>query len=206
MISKLTIRPLVSQDIPKLVTVVERIWDFTDEQDITTNHWVANLFLKMCLVTQNYAQVALWDGRVVGVVLADTKGEPRGRAVGRVRVGVAKSMLAISAERRQMLRLLHTMVEMEQQLTRDLHQRGYTGEVVLLAIDPAYQNIGIGSQLLKTVNQYWQQRSVLHYYLIADSAVNDHFYHLMGLLKKRHVQIGSDHKVTAFVYTGQISK
>lgn len=207
MIRKLTMRPLGRRDIVKLVTIVERVWDFSGDHDIKENHRLANVFLKACLVRQNDAQVALWNDEVVGVILTETKYLKKWRVDDFLRLGLAKLPLLLSAEGRQSLKLLNKTKQIDQKLLTSLNKGEYLGEIVLLVVDPAYQNLGIGQQLLGTVANHWKQVPVSHYYLVADTASNYQFYNLMGLLQRRKLQIEFDYqfKLTFFLYTGELN-
>ncbi|WP_203648762.1 GNAT family N-acetyltransferase [Secundilactobacillus yichangensis] len=207
MIRKLTMRPLERRDIAKLVTIVERVWDFSGDRDIRENHRLANVFLKACLVRQNFTQVALWNDEVVGVILAETKYLKKGRIGDFLRLGLAQLPLSFSHEGRQSLRLLKKNREIDKRLLTNFNQREYSGEVVLLVVDPAYQNLGIGRQLLASVADHWKIVPVSHYYLFADTACNYQFYKLMGLMEERKLQVKFDQqfKLTFFLYTGELN-
>ncbi|GAX05966.1 hypothetical protein IWT25_01291 [Secundilactobacillus pentosiphilus] len=207
MIRKLTMRPLERRDVAKLVTIVERVWDFSGDRDIKENHRLTNVFLKACLVRQNYAQVALWNDEVVGVILAETKYLKKWQIGDFLRLGLAQLPLSFSTEGRQSLSLLKKNREIDKRLLTNFNQREYTGEIVLLVVDPAYQNLGIGRQLLGSVASHWKQVPVSHYYLFADTACNYQFYQLMGLMEERKLLVRFDQqfKLTFFLYTGELN-
>ncbi|QCZ46823.1 hypothetical protein UCCLB556_1948 [Levilactobacillus brevis] len=211
MINKLTMRRLERNDIPALIEIVKRSWRTDEFLKIRSDHDLATVFFWRCVVHQNFAKVALWDGKVVGFILADTKRYRTARTSDVFRSLTARWKLGMRNDGKAKLKLLKQLTKIDDELLEKLNWQDYLGEIVLLAVDPDYQNIGIGKQLVQSVMQYWREKSVERFYTFTDTESNYQFCLKSGFSEYAREKVtitktnGKFLTAKFFLYTGEVS-
>ncbi|WP_208908236.1 GNAT family N-acetyltransferase [Levilactobacillus yiduensis] len=208
MISKLHIRVMRYEDVPALAKIVGRLWRF-DWTNGQLNDLAARVYFRRCMTQQNYVRVAVWDGQVVGAILADTKYQKKERSYDVWQLLVAKAALAVRPGGRHLLKQLNERSEIDERLLANLQRREFLGEIVLLMVDPEYQNLGIGRELMHTVAEYWDAAPVDKVYLFTAVATTGHFYRQHGFQESQHEQIDwqtapQPRRLTGYLYTGHV--
>lgn len=197
------------EDVPALAKIVGRLWRF-DPTDDKRNELAARVYLRTCMTQQNYVRVAVWDDQVVGTILADTKYRKKERSYDLWQLLVAKAALAVRPGGRQLLKQLSERSEIDEHLLASLQRRDFLGEIVLLMVDPEYQNLGIGRQLVQTVAEYWDAAPVDKVYLFTATPGLGRFYQQQGFKENQHEQVdwqGADQQrqLAGYLYTGHVS-
>ncbi|TGD20450.1 GNAT family N-acetyltransferase [Levilactobacillus suantsaiihabitans] len=208
LINKFDIRAMRYEDVPALANIVGRLWRF-DRTDDQRNNLAAQVYFRRCMTQQNYVRVAVWDHQVVGAILADTKYQKKERSYDVWQLLVAKAALAVRPGGWQLLKQLNERSEIDERLLANLQRREFLGEIVLLMVDPEYQNLGIGRELMHTVATYWDAAPVDKVYLFTAVAGTDRFYRQHGFRESTHEQIDwqtahQQRRLSGYLYTGHV--
>jgi len=209
MISQLQIRELHYADVPALAKIVSQLWDF-DRTDHKLNELAARVYLRRCLTQQNFVRVAVWQHQVVGAILADTKYRKKERLYDLWQLLVARASLAVRPGGQRLLRQLREQSTIDEHLLASLQRREFLGEIVLLMVDPAYQNLGIGRRLVQTVAEYWDTAPVDKVYLFTAAERVGRFYRQQGFQESQREQVEGPmvdrpRQFAGNLYTGHVS-
>lgn len=209
MLSPLQIRELHYADVPALAEIVGQLWQF-NQTNRGLNESAARVYLRTCLTQQNYVRVAVWEHQVVRAILADTKYRKKERAYDLWQLAVAKTALAVRPGGWQLLRQLRERGTIDDHLLSSLQRHEFLGEIVLLMVDPEYQNLGIGHQLVQTVAEYWDTAPVDKVYLFTAAERVGRFYRQQGFQESQREQVDwpaadQPRQLAGYLYTGHVS-
>lgn len=178
----LTLRPMKREDLPAVQRLVMEAWDYPRYYPRPLAALLAREFCVECLATQNRAQVACRDGRLLGVIMGRWEAgfSPRQVRGWRLRRGVLRGLLRwMPAGGSQGLQLLRQVQQIDSQLL-GMSGAPQEAEVVLLAVDQAARGQGIGKQLLQSLEDWLRRQGAGSCYLFTDTTCSYRFYHAVG--------------------------
>lgn len=135
-------------------------------------------YLQSCFAEQTYCRIAEWNGKILGVIMGRADQEYRWTR------HIVPACSTVWHDIRMELRAKCSGYSMDSY--RKLHRiyremlanRSYTydGVLTLFAVDKAYRGAGVGTLLLKGLEEYFRECGVRRIYLYTDSTCNTGFY------------------------------
>ncbi len=178
-------RSVVPEDYPALHQLNRNAWFRTDY----SNHPVAtdaytDINLNDSLNDASFGMVAEVDGQIAGVILASSDFDQKHLRM--VMTNPLKPVLTLNDQTEEVQEYFFDMMRQESENDQYLLAEAsktvdYQGRIVLFIMDPDYQGRGIGSQLFKAVNRYFEDQGVERFYLFTDTSCNYPFYDHKGL-------------------------
>ena len=145
-------------------------------------------YLRGCLAVHTYNQVAVVDGQVVGIIIGASRHDKR-TSFNRIN---ALYTLFYTLQ----LVLFHLKACTGQgnvhiaygNLIRG-RKKQYDGVMILFIVQKNMQGLGIGKELLKSLQKYWKSEGTHRSYLYTDDTCNYGFYEHMGLTRAAETSI-----------------
>ena len=175
-----SIRPLTENDLSQVVQIHLNVLGYTLNSCLGSDH-LAAMYRVMAGGQDSFVGVSHVDGKPVGVVS------------GTVDLDKTRSLIFRSLHFRHWLTLLSQVVK-QPRLIREWQKGNIVGKPVLsegvpvqailttIAIDPAYQNKGIGKSLLLALEDFFRRQGVKKYHL--DTLITNlnarNFYEALG--------------------------
>lgn len=162
-------------------------------------------YLQSCLAEQTYCCVAEIDGIVVGVIMGNSKKQYRLLNHFRPCISSFYHSLAMNVIARKngcSLNDYHNLHKTYAKLIKNRINK-YDGVLTLFAVNENYRGYGIGTQLLKNVEGYFNKNNVEHIYLFTDSLCNTQFYDNHNFMRVKNMKIemkSVSHKIMLDVY------
>ena len=187
--NEVIIRDIEEKDIPTLKSLIVEAfgegWNlgrFDQSKDFFDA--LLDVYISMFLNSSTFGKAAVLSGKVVGVVLASTKGEPE--IFRHLQKDVAPNTLALltapEAERMDIIEHLSISFQTIGQLLEGRIDI-YDGSLEFIAVSSQAQGLKIGKMLWNEAVTYFNSKGVKSLYLIADSACNVGFYDNNGFSK-----------------------
>lgn len=182
--SSITVRSFQRTDISYFSEVINRVWGVELAEDLSKSFRFSKALLLYYLTQQNFAKVALYKGQPVGVILAQDEHEKK-RKNTRYQLQFWTLQMASRFDKRQKKAIKKTDA-IDQQLLDDSPGH-YQAEIKLLIVNPEYQNLKIGRELLLYTMHHLAARWVDSVYLFTDSTCNYNFYDRMGMVQRSKI-------------------
>ena len=180
---KVLYRPLKKDDIPTLMNIVRKTWNYDKFADPKTAIKLSKVFLYSCLANQNYTKVAEIDGNVAGIIMVKNNNQPKSRISYRIKqICSIISIYATSSGRKSMMPF-NSVHSIDKELL-DMCNIKYQGEIAFFALDEKYRGYGIGKSLFNQAKEYLQNEHVENFYLFTDTSCNYGFYDANGLTRR----------------------
>ncbi|MBW3080071.1 GNAT family N-acetyltransferase [Bifidobacterium sp. 79T10] len=184
-----TLRPLRRDDHPALIAMMRRMWYADPAMGDDCARRLATIDLHHGLSCSTIATVAVYGGRVVGMILAcvDAKASllrstPFNRHVRRV---IRESLpLPFTADGRRGIRDALDLIAVDRRLMRGLGKR-YDAEVVLFLVDGRMRGKGVGRLLFDHAIGRFHAQGARRYFLFTDTTCDAGFYDHRGLTRIR---------------------
>ena len=172
-------------------------------------------YLDECLQASSYAQVAVLEGKVVGVIMGCVQGEPflPGRVRRRTRI-LANSawLLTVGLPQRHTLRYFFAFERYYRTLREDARQAGpwtLSDEVTLLAVHAAARGRGVGTGLYQGFMSHLREHGRSELCLYTDGLCTYQFYERAGLVRaaERSLELnvpGLPGTVGVYLYAGRV--
>lgn len=167
------------------------------------------VYLRECLVASTYTQVAVQDGRAVGVIMGRVAGRPRlsGGITGRLRIWAHMAKIALTgfAERKTLLQ--HFAFNGVYRQLRKSASVPLTDELTLFAVDASTRGLGVGKTLYANYMEHLRGHGRTDFYLYTDSLCTYQFYERRGMRRAAAqdltLRFGEDtEKVGVYLYAG----
>ena len=182
-------RPVCKDDFADIRQILCEIWHFDRyTADPKVLDAMLNAFLQGYLLHQNYSNIAIQDGTVVGFLLGKCETLPRAKHRIRYLFSLLKNILVLSFTRdgRSAFRIQRKLTVLGETLLKG--RRGeFDGELVLFATDPSVRGAGIGKKLLADFNAYLKANGAKNACLLTDSFCNFGFYEYLGYARASQV-------------------
>ena len=176
----ITYRDLEKEDYPRLERIIGETWGFSRR---CKNKKVAGLLEKAywasLLTQENFARVALINGKPVGVVLARREGKGKRNFAMNFRGLFYMFRLAVNAEGRSNLKIFR---ELNQQNRRMFKEQGekFDSELIYLNIMRNKKGKGLGNQLWEDTKNYIKNSGGKNFFFFTDTTCDYKFYEKKG--------------------------
>ena len=197
-------RPYKRQDFKAVSSIINIIWKHESYYSPKTAVRLSEAYLRLCLTEQTFTQVALADGKPIGIIMGNHIRRHRCPLVLRLQAGWSVLVLSMTAEGRRSWRFLEEIDRIYAALLSGQPQE-YKGELSFFAIHPDYHGQGIGRELFSRFCIYMERENIQHFYVFTDTSCNYGFYEHQGMVKrceKEHLFDikGQSAKMIFFIY------
>ncbi len=179
-------RELRKEDYDQIKKIINETWDFDSYSDHSGQVRNAlEIYLRNCLLQQNYSQVALDKGVPVGLVLGRINRDFRpwkqiSHLFPLIWAGLKFSLRIFSGKKFiQQAREEHRVYD---KLLRE-RKMVFDGEVVLFIVSPNERGRGLGKKLIFEFLDYCREKNLNCIYLFSDISCNYGFYDNNGFLR-----------------------
>ena len=198
------LRKYKKQDYGVLKEIIRKTWQYDRFCDPKTAAKLADVFLSSCLTNETFSRVAVVDGKMEGIILANHKAVhkcPLGRRLHQIR---ALASLYLSRGGRKAARIFGSVHGIDQELLKECGGT-YPAELALFAVSDSCRGMGVGTRLFQAAMEYLSGEKVKKFYLFTDTSCNYGFYEHQGMVRrceKNHTfQVaGETSKMTFFIY------
>lgn len=201
---KIKLRELKREDMPELEKIIRETWHYDDFASPKTAIKLAKVFLNSCLANQTFSQIAILDGRPVGIILGKDKSQFKCPLKYRIRQIFSIISLYVSKEGRRVSKIFESVNGIDKQL---LSECGidYPAELALFAVSSDCRGMGVGKQLFQSLLEYMKKQNIGQFYLYTDTSCNYGFYEHQGMVRrceKEHTFSvnNQEAKMTFFIY------
>ena len=200
---KIELREYQKQDFKTLETIIRETWHYDDFSSPKTAIKLAKVFLSSCLTNYTFSRVAVVDGKVAGIILANNIAKHKCPLSNRLLQIKSILSLYISKEGRNVSKIFGNVNGIDKQLLNE-NNKTYPAELALFAVSSSYRGKGIGKMLFQTALDYMKQERLKEFYLFTDTSCNYGFYEHQGMqrrLEKKHIfHIKGQEAVMRFLY------
>ena len=177
------LRDYKNEDFKSLEKVIQKTWHYDELCSPKTARKLARVFLSSCLTNYTYSKVAVIDGNVVGIILANDKKEHKCPLSKRMKQIFYLLSLYCSKEGRSVMKIFSSVSGIDQVLLKETNKK-YNAELSLFAIDENYRGHGIGKKLFGSAVDYFKKQNVDEFYLFTDTSCNYGFYEHQGMKRR----------------------
>lgn len=186
---KIKLREYQKQDFKALETIIRKTWHYDDFSSPKIAVKLARVFLSSCLTNYTFSRVAVVDGNVVGIILANNISKHKCPLSNRLLQ--IKSILSLysSKEGRNVSKIFGNVNGIDKQLLNE-NNKIYPAELALFAVSSSCRGKGIGKILFQSTLDYMKQEKLKEFYLFTDTSCNYGFYEHQGMkrrLEKEHI-------------------
>lgn len=184
---QLKLRPLQYQDYIQIQEIIRKVWAFDKDCSPKVAKRLARAYLAKCLTNQTFAQVAVIDNKVVGVIMGNNLNKHKSSWQYSLYAMYTNFLLLLTAEGRAVAKFFYEVEAIYRKLLRNSKYK-YSAELSFFAVEPAYQGMSIGKKLYNSFKQYLQTEELTNFYLYTDSDCNFNFYEKQGLKRRKQIQ------------------
>ena len=186
---QIELREYQKQDFKALETIIRETWHYDDFSSPKTAIKLARVFLSSCLTNYTFSRVAVMDGNVVGIILANNIAKHKCPLSNRLLQ--IKSILSLysTKEGRNVSKIFGNVNGIDKQLLNE-NNKIYPAELALFAVSSSCRGKGIGKMLFQSTLDYMKQEKLKEIYLFTDTSCNYGFYEHQGMerrLEKKHI-------------------
>lgn len=183
------LREYHKEDFNDLQTIIRQTWHYDEFASPKTAEKLAKVFLTSCLTNYTFSRVAILDGEVVGIILANNIAKHKCPLSNRFNQIKAILSLYCSKEGRNVSKIFGSVNGIDQQLLSENHKK-YPAELALFAVSAKCRGKGIGKILFQAALDYMKQEELEDFYLFTDTSCNYGFYEHQGMarrIEKEHI-------------------
>ena len=176
----ITYRDLEKEDYPRLERIIGETWGFSRRcKDKKVAGLLEKAYWASLLTQENFARVALINGKPVGVVLARREGKGKRNFAMNFRGLFYMFRLAVNAEGRSNLKIFR---ELNQQNRRMFKEQGekFDGELIYLNIKKKKKGKGLGNQLWEDTKNYIKNSGGKNFFFFTDTTCDYKIYEKKG--------------------------
>lgn len=175
-------RPYESQDFKSLSKIINITWGHEKSYNHTTAVRLSNAYLRLCMTEQTFTQVALAEGKPIGIIMGNDLRNCHYTLKLRLQARWAIFMLSLTAEGRGAWHFFEEINQVYDKLLSEQPQ-SYEGELSFFAVHPDYRSLGIGKELYSRFLQYMTGKYIQRFYVFTDTSCNYGFYESRGLFR-----------------------
>lgn len=175
-------REFRKEDTPALEAIIRQTWNYDKFASPKTAKKLARVFLSSCLANQTYSQVALHNGKPVGIILG--KNISTYKCPLRYKWKQISSIISLylSKEGRNASKIFGSVNGIDKELLATCNP--YPAELALFVISPDCRGKGVGKQLFQRFLQYLKKEHLKKFYLYTDTSCNYGFYEHQGMVRR----------------------
>lgn len=179
----ITLRAYQKEDFNTLQNIIKETWHYDDFSSPKTAQKLANVFLSSCLTNYTYSQVAIDNGKPIGIILVNNKAKHKCPFSLRFKQIRAIISLYLSKEGRKVSKIFENVNGIDKQLLKECEIE-YPAELALFAVDSSYRGKGVGKQLFQSALDYIREQKLDTFYLFTDTSCNYGFYEHQGMIRR----------------------
>lgn len=179
---QISYRPYMPGDFEALSEIINMTWGHEKSYGPTTAARLSNAYLRLCLTEQTFTQVALKDGKPIGVIMGKDLRRPQKSLKLRLQARAALFILSLTAEGRRAGRFFEEVDQIYEKLLSG-QSRHYEGELSFFAIHPDYRGLGIGGALYRRFLDYVKSGKIRYFYVFTDTTCNYGFYECQNMIR-----------------------
>ncbi|WP_317366993.1 GNAT family N-acetyltransferase [uncultured Tyzzerella sp.] len=144
-----------------------------------------NSYLYSCLAEKTFSMIAEKDGKVVGVILGNSKKHYKvyKALLNNIKSFYYTSLTAIKSKIfKTNIKQYRGIIQIYNELMKKAN-RDFDGVLTLFVVSEEYQGCGIGKKLLSYFFEYGKQNKIKKLYVYTDSKCNYKFYDSQGFIK-----------------------
>lgn len=200
-------REFRKEDTPALEGIIRKTWNYDKFAGPKTAQKLARVFLSSCLANQTFSQVAVENGKPVGIILGKNIAVHKCPLSYRWKQICSLVSLYLTKEGRNASEIFGSVNGIDKELLATC--RPYPAELALFVISPDCRGKGVGKQLYQRFLQYLKKEHLDSFYLYTDTSCNYGFYEHQGMVrrcKKEHIFTVNQQrsKMTFFIYDCEI--
>ena len=156
---QIELREYQKQDFKVLETIIRETWHYDDFSTSKTAVKLARVFLSSCLTNYTFSRVAVVDGNVAGIILANNITKHKCPLSNRLLQ--IKSILSLygSKEGRNVSKIFGNVNGIDKQLLNE-NNKTYPAELALFAVSSSCRGKGIGKMLFQSALNYMKQEKL----------------------------------------------
>lgn len=191
-------------DYPYLARLIATTWEFDTFCSPRVAKYLSYVYLDACLIEQNFSQVALMNGQIAGVIMAQSAYNYKASFWAQLRRKWHLTLLKLTDEGCEVLSFFEHIDMIDKQLLIQT-EHPYQGKVELFIVDSAYQGHGLGKKLFDKTLEFFKEHQVNDFYLFTDSSCNIGFYEHAGMRRRGHhpfyyQEQGSEQCLDMYIY------
>lgn len=200
-------REFRKEDTPALEAIIRQTWNYDKFVSPKTAQKLARVFLSSCLTNQTFSQVALENGKPVGIILGKNISAHKCSFSYRWKQICSLISLYLTQEGRNASKIFGSVNGIDKELLAKCGP--YPAELALFVISPDCRGKGVGKQLYQRFLQYLKNEHLNSFYLYTDTSCNYGFYEHQGMVRrceKEHIFTVNQKrsKMTFFIYDCEI--
>ena len=207
---QIELREYQKQDFKALETIIKETWHYDDFSSPKIAIKLAKVFLSSCLTNYTFSRVAVVDGNVAGIILANNITKHKCPLSNRLLQ--IKSILSLysSKEGRNVSKIFGNVNGIDKQLLNE-NNKTYPAELALFAVSSSCRGKGIGKMLFQSALNYMKQEKLKEFYLFTDTSCNYGFYEHQGMIRRLekehtfHIK-GQQRVMNFFIYDSSTQK
>lgn len=201
--SNVTYRSFQPQDMEPLAQIIVDTWQFGCyfKRESAARHFGC-AYLAECLIHATFSQVAVVDGRAVGIIIGADYSQKRTSVrwlASTLFHGICLAPALLHLHGRPPIKYNKIMGEMD----RACPEKG-SAEIALFIMSPDCRGLGIGSALFQSLKENFKSTHVERCYVHTDTVCSYRFYEAQGmeLLQERKTEIAyaGQKNVTMLLY------
>ncbi len=203
-------RPYMEQDAQDVKAIINQA--FTIDRFVNEPRVVdaaLEVYLRTCLLGSTYTEVAVKDGRVVGIIMGRVAGRDRlpGRLTNRARLwgNMAKAAVLGAAQYKSLVQMF--AFDTVYANLRKATTAPTTDELTLFAVDSTTRGHGVGQRLYDTYMAHLRAHGRSDFYLYTDTRCTFGFYEKQGMTRAAAQDMtirldGKPEPLGVYLYTG----
>ena len=156
---QIELRKYQKQDFKDLETIIRETWHYDDFSSPKTAIKLARVFLSSCLTNYTFSRVAVMDGNVVGIILANNISKHKCPFSNRLLQIKSILLLYSSKEGRNVSKIFGNVNGIDKQLLNE-NNKNYPAELALFAVSSSCRGKGIGKMLFQSALDYMKQEKL----------------------------------------------
>lgn len=209
--TKIQYRPYQPQDADAVKAIINQAFTidrFVKEPRLLDG--ALEVYLRDCLLKSTYAQVAVRDGRAVGILMGRVTGRERlpGRLGNRLRHAwnMAKTAVLGITEYKSLIQIF--AFDTVYANLRNIATAPTTDELTLFAVDASTRGHGVGKHLFDAYMGHLREHGREDFYLYTDTRCTYGFYEKQGMTRAAEQDMtirldGKPETLGVFLYAGQ---
>lgn len=175
------LREYKSTDAADLEDIIRMTWHYDKFCSPKLAKKMAKIYLLSCLGKQTFNQVAVQDGKTVGIIMGRDKRKKTTRRF-HLRLALAEASMLCDKEGRRILKAFSSIDAVDEELLA-VRGKDYVGELSFFAVNEARRGTGLGKALFRELLDYMKNQKINDFYLYTDSSCNYGFYEHQGMVR-----------------------
>ena len=194
--------PFEDADLPKLISIVERVWYLDGEESKDTSHSLATIDIAYFISVSTHRFVAKQGDQILGLIFCSNGETPadfeKWQKLENETTAKAKKLLSEAR-----FKDYEIFGDVESHLVHDYWNTNTNDakwEITLFCVNPAIKSQGIGGMLFSYVLDFMKEQGAKHYFLATDDDCDISFYQHKGLVCKDEAPVKANGQDFGFAY------